>query len=358
MGHASSPTKTDGSTGAVDNDNTTEEVLHLEAINKSSHFSNRTDALTSLEQIYSGHARHPHWKIGNDYHAAVSEIKGVKDLPKDAVLYDEITPAALMQLLGHIDARPGQNFVDFGSGTGKTVFAAWLLGLNASGVELVRGRWKIACKIAQTAHHLGYHMTEQGPGVSFIHDDFRHYDLSNADIVFINSARFSKGMMRMIADNATAQMRPGAKIISSGGLPGETFRKDESVFAATSSALLAGKWVIQTVKGHAVVLTDTKATEKPTHARISIHGQPASLMRTEAKPAKHGPEQGPVFGAMPHHEADASDLELSDTNVCSLASLAPAKQEVLIKKKEAPKKVTQMKEASNLFDGIVDTEVF
>jgi len=56
--------------------------------------------------------------------------------------YGEVLPETVAAMLHRLGARAGQRYYDLGSGTGKTAALAWLLGLDATGVELVSARWR------------------------------------------------------------------------------------------------------------------------------------------------------------------------------------------------------------------------
>merc|ERR1712066_997686 len=62
--------------------------------------------------------------------------------PRRAAVYGEVPLASLTDILETAGVKPGMKYYDLGSGTGKTVLFANLLGLDATGVELAPGRWK------------------------------------------------------------------------------------------------------------------------------------------------------------------------------------------------------------------------
>merc|ERR1719183_2170857 len=138
-----------------------------------------------------------------------------------------------MELLRQVGAKPGMKYYDLGSGTGKTVFAAWLAGLNATGVELVGSRFNTACQAVAKAKHLGNKKNNVGPDVKFLHASLFDTDFSDADIIFSDSAYFSKDMMLRLG-KLGRRLAPGTKIISADGFPGEGYQFERKVLGRTS----------------------------------------------------------------------------------------------------------------------------
>jgi len=262
-----------------------------------------SDALKLLDLIYEGHSLHAFWRVRD------TDMEAIKTPGMDhkAAQYGEIQPAAFMQLLQHAGVKPGQKYYDLGSGTGKTVFGAWLLGLDATGIELMDKRWNTACRAMIKAKRLGFRKQKQGPGVNFIHGSFLDLDFSDADVVFVDSMMFSKDMMAKLAKIAI-HMKPGSKIISQLGFPGEGFQNEGKV-PGPSSWSKGTTWTIQTVTGSA-----TSASSPPLPSSV----RPASLMRQEpATPPKRKEShihKGPLIGNM----VPDADVVTDGSNMCSL----------------------------------------
>ena len=66
---------------------------------------------------------------------------------RNAGMYGEITPFSLVQMFSALDFKPGLRFYDIGSGTGKLVALAALLGYHATGVEIVKDRYEACRKV-------------------------------------------------------------------------------------------------------------------------------------------------------------------------------------------------------------------
>jgi hypothetical protein len=268
-----------------------------------------SEVLKLLDLIYGGHSQHAFWKV-TQYEKEAQEATKRSGQPSKSILYGEVQPDTLVQLLEHVGARPGQKYFDLGSGTGKTVIAAWLMGLDATGVELVGKRWNTACMSMLQAKRLGFKKRKDGPGLAFLHNSFSDVDLSDADIIFVNSKTFSPEMMAGLAEKSQ-HLRVGAKIISTSGFPGEGFRLEGKVIGPTSSDRGA-VWTIQTVIASATNSVDAN----PARASASlIRREPA--IPTPFKPAKKviHMHKGPVLGSMQH---GAEVIQAAGSKTCSL----------------------------------------
>jgi len=170
----------------------------------------------------------------------------------DAALYGEILPQAFIEMLTYVGACPGMKYYDLGSGFGKTVLLAGLLGLNATGVELVDQRWDESCRALQRGVAGG-----QLQNVTLVHASFLDYDFSDADVVFTDSLAFSEGMVRALAA-AARRLRPGALVVSAEGLPGENFR-ELGIFTGDASFSKDVPWTVQQVVGGGALETGNLA---------------------------------------------------------------------------------------------------
>merc|ERR1740130_381645 len=130
--------------------------------------------------------------------------------------YGEIVLGDFLDMLDKVGAHAGQHFYDLGSGLGQLVFTAGLLGLDATGIEIVTQRHLMAVEAVEQAEKQG--IGETHGSISHIHGSFYDIDFSNADIVFINSVMFSDGMMKILGEKARS-MKHGSRIISYLGLP-------------------------------------------------------------------------------------------------------------------------------------------
>merc|ERR1719321_2077011 len=98
-------------------------------------------------------------------------------------------------MLHHVGAKAGQRYYDLGSGMGKTTALAWLMGLDATGVELATPRWQTSCAALGRLRALRNSSNSSLPGLRYIHASFTEIDFSDADIVFTDSMMFTPEML-------------------------------------------------------------------------------------------------------------------------------------------------------------------
>lgn len=205
--------------------------------------SKELQALYALDAIYKGRST----SVNETDHHANEAHRDVYNASGDAAasVYGEIQPEAVLEMLRITGAKEEQKYYDLGSGYGKTVVLAWLLGLNATGVELASDRWQASCAALRHAPEVG--VSGPGNGISFIRASFFDVDFSDADIVFMDSVMFSDETMEGLAQ-AARRCRPGTKIVSSHmGLPGPGFRKLGMLQGSVSWTHRKSRWTIQAV---------------------------------------------------------------------------------------------------------------
>jgi hypothetical protein len=131
--------------------------------------------------------------------------------PDKASGYGEIPLVDFVDMLDNAGVYAGQNFIDVGSGLGQLVWVAGLLGLDATGVEIVTQRHQQACQAVQQAEELG--IGHDHGSINFVHGSFYDADFSDADILFSNSVMFSDEMMGIMSEKSRL-MKHGSRIIS------------------------------------------------------------------------------------------------------------------------------------------------
>lgn len=204
-----------------------------------------TSALRNLELIYGERATE-HETHAQALRAQV-EMSRATGEPL-AAYYGEIQPAAALEMFKRTGMQAGQRFYDLGSGFGKTVVLAWLLGINATGVELVEERWRASCELLRRAREKGV----SGPrgGARFEQASFLDMDFSDADLVFVNSVMFSSKTLEDLAGVARG-LRPGTRVVASHkGLPGPGFQQIGTLHGGVSWSDTDSTWAIQTVTGN------------------------------------------------------------------------------------------------------------
>lgn len=190
---------------------------------------NRTVALETipnyvlLEKAYGGDLDMRQWTF-----LSPEEVKMLEEADggPNGDVYGEINPEGVAQLLLQARVRPGETYVDLGSGLGKTVAVAWAMGLHGLGIEFSTERFALACGAAA---NLSSHAPTFGvslgttPRLQFARGSFTELDFSGADILFMDSQMFEQPLFDRIVDRARA-LRRGTRVISVYPLPGPEYR--------------------------------------------------------------------------------------------------------------------------------------
>lgn len=147
----------------------------------------------------------------------------------NVLLYGEISFLSFADVLRVIAPRPGEVFYDLGSGGGKAVFAAALLGNYSKvvGVELLPSLYELCQNLLQRFRTLPERETIF-PGrlfnIQFMNDSFFNINLAEADIIFINSTAFRGNFWIAILEKLK-ETRFGTKlIVTSHTLPAPDFK--------------------------------------------------------------------------------------------------------------------------------------
>ncbi|CAE7383392.1 DOT1 [Symbiodinium microadriaticum] len=183
--------------------------------------------LDALNMAYNEQALNASWMSLDSVEVAREHLKHAKgskeELAEDTYLYGEIHPSSTAALLRCLGLRPGARYYDLGSGTGKTVLVAALLGLNATGVEVVEKRSLAAQEAARRVGEKGVAKDIIYIAPSFLHGSLLDVDFSDADIIFANSVLFPEELMEGFSRRAEA-LRPGSWVVSYWNLLGPCFR--------------------------------------------------------------------------------------------------------------------------------------
>lgn len=211
-------------------------------------------AMRLLDSVYEGHLADP-FHIPIDQATASSEILA-KTGSVSAAVYGELLPTSVADLLiRQLRVQPGQKYYDLGSGLGKTAAMAYLLGLDATGVELAHERWDASCAAlarlrgaaaaAEAGGASGGGAGGRGPGLRYVQASFLDVDFSDADVVFTDSVMFSPEMLAALG-RAAGRLRPGALVVSAQGLPGPGLR-DVARWTGPTTWSPTSAWTIQRV---------------------------------------------------------------------------------------------------------------
>lgn len=140
------------------------------------------------------------------------------ELKSKSYVYGEVVPDSFYEYIKELNPEPGQVFYDLGSGTGKAVILAYLLFefKKCIGIELVDTLYDASVETLKKFE------TEIKPGIanelddreiSLVKGDILKADLSDADIIFMNSTCFQEDLMNAL-DEKLESVRPNAHIIS------------------------------------------------------------------------------------------------------------------------------------------------
>lgn len=190
-------------------------------------FPNAAIALQHLNEIYQGKSDDA-LHIAFNLSLALTEAKNATQSAK-AGIYGEILPGGVVHLLNSLQASAGMRYYDLGSGFGKTVILAGLLGLKATGIEVSTAHHNEACEAWERSKKFPMH----GGEINLLQGSFLEEDFSDADIVFINSFTFPDDLMANIA-HAASGLKPGSFIVAASRLPGDKFQVLRKVRLPTS----------------------------------------------------------------------------------------------------------------------------
>lgn len=134
-------------------------------------------------------------------------------------VYGEIVFASFTDVLSVAKPQPGEKYYDLGCGSGKSVFLTSLLyeGVSANGVEILPPMYELDLKLLKKMKaqlKKSPHFKSHPLDVNFYNADLFDFDLSDADIVFINATCYSKKSMEKI-EKKLKTLKSGARIIIS-----------------------------------------------------------------------------------------------------------------------------------------------
>lgn len=133
-------------------------------------------------------------------------------------VYGEVVPHSFYKLISDIGPKPGQIFYDLGSGTGKAVILAHMLFDFAEciGIEFVDSLYQCSVNVRnrfEKEFKPKIKSKKQFGKASFIHGSFLDVDVSDADLIFMNSTCFQEDLM-LALDEKLRELKPGTHIIT------------------------------------------------------------------------------------------------------------------------------------------------
>ncbi|MBI2444574.1 MAG: hypothetical protein HYV42_05045 [Candidatus Magasanikbacteria bacterium] len=138
--------------------------------------------------------------------------------PPKELTYGEVNFASFPALLAAADAPPGGTFYDLGSGTGKAVILAALLGnfRRLVGIELIPELYQTAAAVREKFNQRLRPALPQSypePDINFRSGDIFTEDWSEADVIFVQATCFSENLLTQLTERCQ-QLKPGSRIIS------------------------------------------------------------------------------------------------------------------------------------------------
>ena len=151
-----------------------------------------------------------HFFLDLNGHLISVQGRDLHGLEEKSYVYGEVMPESFLEIIRSVHPRAGEVFYDFGSGTGKAVLLAELLFEFSAckGIEFVDTLYESSIKILQQ-----YEAQYGASTMSFSQGSFLDADVSDADIIFMNSTCFEEPLMDAI-DLKLQILKPGSRIIS------------------------------------------------------------------------------------------------------------------------------------------------
>lgn len=172
------------------------------------------DAVAGLKDTYPGDIEeetYAGYDLNDDANAKM-EIPKSESEEHHGGTYGEIRPRGILNMFRSAGAKPGDRFVDIGSGTGKINVLAWFSGLDSTGIEMSSTRCRAACEALKQLPADPVRSGSKEASIRFVMDDIMNVDFSDSDIVFANSVLMPPFIIEYII-NAASQMKVGAKLI-------------------------------------------------------------------------------------------------------------------------------------------------
>lgn len=180
--------------------------------------------------------------------------------------YGETEPEGQVAVLKAIGAKPGQRYYDLGAGLGRNVLVAWLLGMEATGVELSHEMFAYSCKRVGnvSAHSAGAEAVltkarRGGRPLRLVEADVALYDFSDADVVFMNDKCWSESLIHKL-DSSLAGLHQGAKVISHKELQVKGLSFTKTVHAWMSWTLEPMAFNVYTAQGTKTSMSQSAAS--------------------------------------------------------------------------------------------------
>lgn len=141
-----------------------------------------------------------------------------QQLSSKSFVYGEAVFEPFTELIRGFEPKPGQVFLDAGSGTGKAVMVAHLMFefSKTVGVELLDSLYKASVEMHERYEkEFRPQIAEEVKGreIKFIHGNILDIDYSSVDIVFFNSTCFQEDLMEALVEPLLT-LKPGAQVVT------------------------------------------------------------------------------------------------------------------------------------------------
>jgi len=169
----------------------------MKATKTTNSLNRRVQFLEKLFRNVNGHSLSNEFQSQNTGHGSLT--------------YGEVKYLEFAKILKKCQAGPGKVFYDLGSGTGKSCFVASLL-FNvdkAVGVELVPGLSNAA---SQVKNSMSENLAKYKEKMHFINSDFTKIDVTDADIIFVNSTCMDQHLMDHVVEQSK-KLKKGSYIV-------------------------------------------------------------------------------------------------------------------------------------------------
>lgn len=171
-----------------------------------------------MEQVYGKQYHEPRsaaYDLSEEEKNEWARTHGYDSLRQGAT-YGEVTPVGIQKLIEapEVNAKPNEKFYDLGSGDGKVVMVAWLMGFPATGIELVEKRFDESCRALRDVEKLQRQAGWESSSVMhFYRASFTEFSFADADILYMANWCFPDGVKQKIA-TAARQLKKGSRIIA------------------------------------------------------------------------------------------------------------------------------------------------
>ncbi len=140
------------------------------------------------------------------------------EIEQDCFVYGEINYTTFSKMLEIAKPKPGNVFYDLGSGSGKAVLLASLLYdfSKCYGVEYLQPLYQLSVdqlnKLKQQEDYKR-EFADSRVEVGFKNDDLFNFDVSDANIVYVNATCFIGEIWERTVEKLTSQLEVGARVM-------------------------------------------------------------------------------------------------------------------------------------------------